>query len=79
MTGTRRKYVRLSTASCPSCGGVGVLRRILYGMPSADFDFDKFIVGGCCVTDVDPEVGCVKCDWVGKRDSLVKGSSARSK
>jgi len=34
-------------------------------MPGPDFDFDKYIVGGCCVTEVDPDIGCVKCDWRG--------------
>ena len=34
-------------------------------MPGEDFDFDRYIVGGCCVTDNDPEIGCVKCGWEG--------------
>ncbi len=62
-----RKRVRLSAASCPSCGLDGVLKKIVYGMPNADFDFEKYIVGGCCVTDKDPEIGCDKCGWEGMR------------
>ena len=62
-----RKRVRLSVASCPSCGAVGVLKQIAYGMPGADFDFEKYIVGGCCVTEKDPEIGCAKCGWEGMR------------
>ena len=62
-----RKRVRLSAASCPSCGAVGVLKQIAYGMPGADFDFEKYIVGGCCVTEKDPEIGCSKCGWEGMR------------
>ena len=67
MAGTNaRKRVRLSATSCPSCGVVGSLKRIIFGMPSEDFDYDRYISGGCCVTPDDPEVGCTTCGWVGK-------------
>lgn len=62
-----RKRVRLSAASCPSCGQKGQLKKIIYGMPVQDFDFEKYIVGGCCVTGQDPEIGCVECGWEGMR------------
>ena len=68
----KRKYVRLLTAACPACGEVGGLKRILYGMPGSDFDFDKYIVGGCVISEVDPEIGCTKCDWAGMRKELEK-------
>lgn len=67
MTSARRRYVRLSTTSCPSCGEKGGLKKIMYGMPGEDFEFERYIVGGCIVTDEDPEIGCVKCDWRGVR------------
>lgn len=67
MRKTSPKRKRLSTTSCPSCGVKGGLKRILNGMPDSDFDFEKYIVGGCCVTDNDPEIGCVKCGWEGMR------------
>ena len=73
--GETPKSVRLSAASCPSCGVVGVLKRIVYGMPNSDFDFEKYIVGGCCVTDNDPEIGCVKCGWKGLRLELLMNNS----
>lgn len=38
---------------------------IVYGMPGSDFEFDKYIVGGCCVTDNDPDIGCKECGWEG--------------
>lgn len=65
-----RKRVRLSTSSCPSCGGIGSLKKIVYGMPNSDFDFERYIVGGCCVTKRHPEIGCIKCGWKGMRQSL---------
>ena len=55
----------LAKFQCPGCGALGVIREIAYGMPGEDFDFDRYIVGGCCVTDNDPEIGCVKCGWEG--------------
>ncbi|MFM7874589.1 MAG: hypothetical protein ACKO8Y_08270 [Actinomycetota bacterium] len=39
------------------------MREIVYGMPGPDFDFDKYIVGGCCVTEVAPDIGCKECGW----------------
>ena len=71
MAGTSSKRVRLSTASCPSCGVVGSLRRIIYGMPGLDFDHERYISGGCVVTDNDPDIGCTQCDWYGLRKDLV--------
>ena len=59
-TTKRRKPLR--SLVCPRCGNVG-LKKILYGMPGDDFPFDKYIVGGCVLSDAD--VGCVKCDWAG--------------
>jgi hypothetical protein len=67
MLGSKRRHLRLKTAVCPSCGDVGVLKKILYGMPGADFDFEKYIIGGCCVSEKNPEIGCSKCGWEGMR------------
>jgi len=67
MLAKRRKYVRLAAASCPSCREKGGIKKIVFGMPGADFDFKNHIVGGCCVTDDDPEIGCSKCGWEGMR------------
>ncbi len=65
------KRVRIRNAKCPACGVVGTLKRIIFGLPGDDFDFDKYISGGCIVTDDDPEVGCVTCGWEGKRAELL--------
>lgn len=51
--------------ACPGCGASGSIQEIVYGMPGSDFEFDKYIVGGCCVTDNDPDIGCKECGWSG--------------
>ena len=52
-------------ALCPGCGASGSIQEIVYGMPGSDFEFDKYIVGGCCVTENDPDIGCKECGWEG--------------
>lgn len=56
----RRKQLR--TLVCPQCGAMG-LKQIIYGMPYEDFPFEKYIVGGCIMSEAD--IVCTKCDWVG--------------
>ncbi len=58
---------QLRRIACPQCGEVG-LQKIIYGMPSDDFDFNKYIVGGCIMSEAD--IGCPKCEWVGIREQL---------
>ena len=60
-----KNEVALLNFQCPGCGSLGSVREIVYGMPGPDFEFDKYIVGGCCVTVSNPKHGCVKCDWRG--------------
>ena len=66
-----RKRITLKTASCPKCHKKGALKRILWGMPSADVDLDRYIIGGCCLPENPHEIGCVQCDWTGWRGSLI--------
>jgi hypothetical protein len=47
--------------SCPNCKSSENLKKILYGMPSDDFDHEKFEVGGCVPSDA--TVRCTKCEW----------------
>ena len=61
---------RLRSLSCPRCGKKAVLQRILYGLPSEEFDHDRYISGGCVVSDDSPEIACVKCGWAGFRDPM---------
>ena len=44
------------------------LKKILYGMPGDDFPFEKYIVGGCIMSEAD--VGCTQCDWSGMWDQF---------
>jgi hypothetical protein len=46
---------------CPECKSSEV-KKIIYGLPAHDFDFDKYEVGGCCVTPNDPQYKCGRCE-----------------
>lgn len=64
---------RIKSLVCPRCSEIGTLRKIIYGMPDPEnFDFEKYAVGGCCVSPdgKDPDVRCHECDWEGFRDQL---------
>ena len=68
---TTKRRTRIGSLVCPGCSEVGVLRKILYGMPDpASFDFEKYAVGGCCISldGSDPDIRCRACGWEGKRD-----------
>jgi hypothetical protein len=58
---------RLASIVCPRCGATGTMRKILYGMPSDDFDFEKYAVGGCVIGEDPAEIECSECEWQGKR------------
>jgi hypothetical protein len=34
-------------------------------MPSEDFDFEKYAVGGCIIEEDQPDVRCRECEWSG--------------
>jgi hypothetical protein len=49
---------------CPVCNSPAV-KEIVYGLPDVEnFDFDKYEVGGCCVTDNDSDFKCMKCQFL---------------
>lgn len=58
---------RTKPRKCPKCGSEKVAD-ILWGMPAysrelqEDLDNGKIVLGGCCVTDNDPEWQCVDCE-----------------
>lgn len=57
---------------CPACKSKTGLRKIAYGMPifqdgiAATMDESKYVLGGCCVSDNDPALKCIECDWKGE-------------
>lgn len=55
---------------CLNCNEMGNVREILYGMPSEDYDQDKYVLGGCCIEDNDPEIQCTTCQWVGMKEEV---------
>ena len=42
------KCVSDKPVKCPFCGSEDI-KDIIYGLPSPDFDYSKYISGGCCV------------------------------
>ena len=70
---TKRRRRSIKLLVCPECGQIGTLRTILYGMPDPEtFDFEKYAVGGCCVSPdvIDSDIQCRDCEWSGFRDKL---------
>ncbi len=55
---------------CPKCNEMGKVKEILYGMPSEDYNQDKYVLGGCCIEENDPEIKCTGCDWVGMMEEV---------
>ncbi|MBX3651087.1 MAG: hypothetical protein KF771_06915 [Burkholderiales bacterium] len=51
---------------CPKCGSRPVAR-IVYGLPhfsekeAREVDTGKIVLGGCIITDDDPQWACVSC------------------
>lgn len=55
---------------CPKCNEMGKVKEILYGMPSEDYNQNKYVLGGCCIEENDPEIQCTECDWVGMMEEV---------
>ena len=56
------KFSLLALTYCPRCNNKGSLRKILWGLPDEEPDETKHVVGGCCISDNDPEHACTNCD-----------------
>jgi hypothetical protein len=54
---------------CPSCAKETDVKKIIYGMPSDDFNFEKYEVGGCLMEENAPTHMCTEC---GKRFIIKK-------
>jgi len=52
--------------SCPACKSKTGLREILYGLLDGPVDERKYAIGGCCISDNDPTVKCIECEWKGE-------------
>ncbi len=50
---------------CPIC--FHQLKRIIYGFPSRDTleNQENIYIGGCIISEYDPDLGCKNCDWRG--------------
>ena len=55
---------------CPKCSEMGKVNEILYGMPLRDYNQEKYVLGGCCITDNDPEIQSTACDWIGMLEEV---------
>lgn len=60
----------MTTAVCKRCNAIGTIRPIVYGFATEDMaSNENILLGGCCVTDNDPEYACTVCNWECNRDS----------
>ena len=55
---------------CPKCNAKGDIREILYGLPAGDYNEEKFVLGGCDISDDNPEIKCVGCGWLGSKEEV---------
>jgi hypothetical protein len=66
MSGTLRKG-----STCPACAKAKLVP-IVYGLPGPEirqeFEMGLVQLGGCCVTDNDPELECLDCETKFMRD-----------
>ena len=53
----------MNLKNCPSCKTKGSIRQIIWGMPDEEPDPNKYVIGGCLVSDNDPTHECIKCGW----------------
>ncbi|MPM32883.1 hypothetical protein SDC9_79449 [bioreactor metagenome] len=59
---------------CPRCGSLNAIQ-ILYGMPTRDAflmaEEGKIKLGGCCITETDPEYYCKDCENEWSREASI--------
>jgi len=51
----------MNRKKCPGCGSTSGLRKIIYGMPDGPVDESKYLIGGCCISGIDPTHECIEC------------------
>jgi hypothetical protein len=62
--------------SCPICKSKTGLRKIIYGYPdpTTPIDFSKYVLGGCCISAIEPTKKCIECGWQGAyRNNIISG------
>ena len=66
------KTVSDKPVQCPFCGSEDI-KDIIYGLPAPDFDYSRYVPGGCCRMPDSPQWHCDNCF------AKFKKSSKRSK
>ena len=66
------KCVPDKPVKCPFCGSEDI-KDIIYGLPAPDFDYSRYVPGGCCRMPASPQWHCDNCF------AKFKKSSKRSK
>lgn len=62
-----KQYNSTKKIKCPYCGSNNIAK-ILHGLPTfskkldEDIKWGKVVLGGCCVTDDDPDKHCNSCN-----------------
>ena len=59
-TKIQQKTVSRKPVKCPFCGSSDI-KKIVYGMPGLDFDYAKYVSGGCCIMPDSPQWRCDNC------------------
>jgi len=49
------------TNNCPVCLSNEGVREYIYGLPMEQPDVDKYVAGGCCLSEDMPDFRCIKC------------------
>lgn len=57
----RSNILKVKKVQCPNCQTNSYLKKIMYGLPGDDFDFEKFHIGGCIPSDA--TYHCERCGW----------------
>ncbi len=68
----QKRKKRIDSLVCPGCGEKK-LKKIVYGMPGDNVNFQKNFVGGCIPSEED--IGCKNCEWVGIRANFERENS----
>jgi len=61
--------------TCPQCQSKVGLRRIKYGLLNGPVDESKFVLGGCCISENDPSIRCIECNWEGEFKNNIPNQS----